>query len=212
MADEEKVPDWAGLEVYRSANTALLGRPIERDRIVFFGDSITEMWALDKAFAGKSYVNRGIGGQTTPQMLVRFRQDVVDLKPKLVVILAGTNDVAENLGPTTLAAIEGNLASMFEIAEANHIRVILCSILPVSTYPWRKHIQPVEKITALNAWIKGYAQSHGVVYLDYYSRMQNENHGMKADLSDDGVHPNAAGFAMMQKLVAPVIAEILGQK
>jgi lysophospholipase L1-like esterase len=179
------------------------------DRVVFFGDSITDAWNLEDSFPGKGYINRGIGGQTTPQMLLRFRQDVVALKPKVVVILAGTNDVAENTGPETLEDIEGNLASMVEIAQANHIHVVLSSILPVAVYPWRKEIQPIEKIAALNNWMKGFAAGRGVVYLDYYSALVGEHHGMKAGLSEDGVHPNKAGYAVMQSLAARAIKEAL---
>jgi lysophospholipase L1-like esterase len=209
--EEEKreVPDWAGLRVYEAANTELMKRPAAAGRVIFFGDSITEMWNLDLFFRGKGYINRGIGGQTTAQMLVRFRQDVIQLKPKVVVILAGTNDVAENQGPTTLDAIEGNLASMVELADTHHIRVVVCSVLPVGVYPWRKHIRPVEKISALNAWLKGYADGRGAFFVDYHSAMQNETHAMKKELSEDGVHPNSTGFSLMAPLAARAIAEAL---
>jgi lysophospholipase L1-like esterase len=206
---QEPSPDWAGLQRYQSANEELLTRALDKERIIFFGDSITEAWNLDLSFPGKGYINRGIGGQTTGQMLLRFRQDVVTLKPKVVVILAGTNDVAENQGPTTLGGIEDNLASMVDIAEANHIRVVLSSILPVAAYPWRKEIQPVEKIAALNSWMKGYAAGRGVVFLDYFSTMQDERHGLKAELSEDGVHPNKVGYAMMAPLAERAISEAL---
>src|SRR5262249_16596035 len=142
-------------------------------------------------------------------MLVRFRQDVIALRPDVVVILAGTNDIAENQGPTTLEAIEGNLASMVELAEAHHIRVVLCSVLPVDVYGWRKNIRPIEKIAMLNAWLKGYAEGRRTFFVDYYSAMETENHAMKKELSDDGVHPNAAGYAVMTPLVARAISDLL---
>jgi lysophospholipase L1-like esterase len=208
----QQSPDWAGLKEYQLANAGLMTGPLQSERVIFFGDSITAAWNLESAFTGKHYINSGIGGQTTPQMLLRFRQDVVDLHPRVVVILAGTNDVAENQGPTTLEAIEGNLASMVEIAKANHIRVILSSILPVAAYPWRKEIQPIEKIAALNNWMKGYASGRGVVYLDYYSGLADEHHGMKTALSEDGVHPNKAGYAIMQPLAEKAIGEALQDK
>jgi lysophospholipase L1-like esterase len=200
---------WAGLGRYESANAALLASSSSESRVVFFGDSITDAWNLDDSFPGKGYINRGIGGQTTPQMLLRFRQDVVALKPKVVVILAGTNDVAENTGPESLDDIEGNLASMAEIAQANHIRVVLSSILPVAEYPWRKEIQSVEKIAALNNWMKGFAAGRGLVYLDYYSALVDDHQGMKAGLSEDGVHPNKAGYAVMQPLAERAIQDAL---
>jgi lysophospholipase L1-like esterase len=210
VSQENEGPDWAGFRVYQSANADLMKRPAVRDRVIFFGDSITEMWNLDLSFPGKGYLNRGIGGQTTAQMLVRFRPDVLALKPEVVVILPGTNDIAENQGPTTLDSIEGNLASMVELAAAHHSKVVICSVLPVGVYPWRKNIRPVEKIAALNAWLKGYADGGGVFFVDYYSAMQNETHAMKKELSEDGVHPNAAGFATMAPLAARVISEVLG--
>jgi lysophospholipase L1-like esterase len=206
---ENEAPDWAGLRVYQSANAELMKRPATAGRVIFFGDSITEMWNLDLFFPGKGYLNRGIGGQTTSQMLVRFRQDVIELKPEVVVILAGTNDIAENQGPTPLEGIEGNLASMVELADTHHIRVVLCSVLPVGVYPWRKNIRPVEKIAALNAWLKGYTDGRGAFFVDYHSAMQNETHSMKKELSEDGVHPNSTGFSLMAPLAARAIAEAL---
>lgn len=184
-------------------------QPAASGRVIFFGDSITQMWKLALSFPGKTYINRGISGQTTSQMLVRFRQDVIALTPEVVVILAGTNDIAENQGPTTLEAIEGNLASMVELAEAHHSRVVVCSVLPVEVYSWRKEIRPVEKIAMLNAWMKGYAEARRTFFVDYYSAMENESHGMKKELSDDGVHPNAAGFAVMSPLAARAISDAL---
>src|SRR5262249_2058195 len=162
---------------------------------VFMGNSITEGWfkADPEFFKGKSYVGRGISGQTTPQMLVRFRQDVINLKPFAVVILAGTNDIAGNTGPATLEEIFGNIASMAELASSNKIKVILSSILPVFDYPWKPGLQPAEKIVSLNQMIKNYATKNGHIYLDYFSAMADERHGLKKELGDDGVHPNMAG-------------------
>lgn len=204
--------DWAALGRYQSAN-AQLGppKPGER-RVVFMGNSITQGWAplFDSLFPGKPYVGRGISGQTTPQMLVRFRQDVIALKPKAVVILGGTNDIAGNTGPSTLEMIEDNLASMTELAKANGIRVVLVSVLPAADYPWKKGMDPAPKIIALNTWLKGYAASAGAIYLDLHSAMDDGHGGMRAELSGDGVHPNAAGYALMGKLTAPAIAKALG--
>jgi lysophospholipase L1-like esterase len=203
---------WAGLTRYASANADLIAKGSDDSRIVFFGDSITDAWNLEEFFFGKGYINRGIGGQTTPQMLLRFRRHVVALNPRVVVILAGTNDVAENTGPETPDDIEENFASMVEIAQANHIRVVLSSILPVATYPWRKEIQPVEKIAVLNNWMKGFAAGRGLVYLDYYSALVDDHHGMRSELSNDGVHPNKAGYAIMQPLAERAIREALQDK
>ena len=204
----ESARDWSGMSVYRSANSSAWSQK-KGDRVVFFGDSITQGWDLDKSFPSAGYVNRGIGGQTTAQMLVRFRQDVIAINPQVVVILAGTNDIAENLGPTTLEEIENNLMSMVDIAERNGVRVVLSSILPAGQYPWRKEIQPIEKIVALNNWMAGYASGRGLVYVDYFSAMQNDKHWMKGDLSPDGIHPNAAGYAVMRTLAEPAIFEAL---
>lgn len=173
------------------------------------GDSITDSWNLAEFFPGKPYVNRGISGQTTPQMLIRFRPDVIDLKPKVVVILAGTNDIAGNTGPTTLEAIEENFASMAQLAQANNIRVVLASVLPVYDYPWKPGLEPAQKIVALNAWLKSYAAANGYVYLDYFTPTVNAKLGMKAELSGDGVHPNKAGYAIMQPLAEQAIAQAL---
>ena len=175
------------------------------------GNSITDGWArwFPAMFPGRPYIGRGISGQTTPQMLVRFRQDVVALHPAAVVILAGTNDIAGNTGPSTLEMIEDNLASMAEIARANGIRVVLASVLPAYEYPWRPGLQPAPTIVALNAWIRDYASRHGDVYLDYHSAMADARQGLRADLSGDGVHPNEAGYRVMAPLAARAIAEAL---
>ncbi len=211
LEDERLRTDWANLARYRDANAALPAPARGEQRVVFMGNSITDAWArsFPTAFPGKPYVGRGIGGQTTPQMLVRFRQDVVALRPAAVVILAGTNDIAGNTGPSTLAMIEDNLASMAEIARANGIRVVLASVLPVYDYPWKPGLQPAQKIVALNAWIRDYARTHGAVYLDYHTAMADARQGMRAELSGDGVHPNDAGYAIMAPLAERAIAEAL---
>src|SRR3954451_13006275 len=182
-----KADDWPNLTRYREAN-AQLGPPKPGEqRVVFYGNSITEGWAplFPKMFPGKPYVGRGISGQTTPQMLVRFRQDVVSLKPAVVVILAGTNDIAGNTGPSTGEMIEGNLASMTEIAKANGIHVVLSSVLPVYDYAWRPGLEPAPKIIALNKWMKRYAAKTGSVYLDYHTPMKDARDGLRADLTYD---------------------------
>src|SRR5580692_11958256 len=161
--------DFGELKRYRDADAALKPPATAENRVVFLGDSITDYWKLEDYFPGKPYLNRGIGGQTTPQMLVRFRQDVIDLHPRAVVILAGTNDIAGNTGPMTPEMTENNWQSMADLAKANGIRVIFASITPSTDFPWRRGLHPAEKIRALNAWLKGYCESHGLTYLDYYS-------------------------------------------
>ncbi|HEY7235675.1 MAG TPA: SGNH/GDSL hydrolase family protein [Gemmatimonadaceae bacterium] len=214
QTNEERLRnDWANLSRYRDSNAVLPAPKAGENRVVFLGNSITEGWAKFFAaqFPGKPYVNRGIGGQTTPQMLVRFRQDVIALKPKVVVILAGTNDIAGNTGPSTLEMIEDNLAGMTELANANRIRVVLCSVLPVYDYPWRPGLQPAPKIVALNAWMRHYADSTGNVYVDYHGAMADARQGMKEGLASDGVHPNEAGYRVMVPLVERGIATALSR-
>jgi len=207
QAMESQLRDWPNLAKYREAN-ATLGVPSKAEsRVVFLGDSITEFWELSVFFKGKPYINRGISGQTTPQILLRVRQDVIALNPEIVVILAGTNDLAENTGPTSLGAIEDNLKSMVDLARKNGVRPILASVLPAAAYPWRPEIRPIKKILALNQWMREYAATEGIGYLDYYSEMVNDQHGLKAELSGDGVHPNGAGYATMAPLVADAIAK-----
>ena len=203
--------DWAYLERYRQANTSLAAPAPGENRVVFYGNSITEGWAkyFDSEFPGKPYIGRGISGQTTPQMLVRFRQDVVALHPRAVVILAGTNDIAGNTGPSSVEMIEDNIASMAEIAKANDIRVVLSSVLPVYDYPWRKGLEPAPKIVALNAWMRSYAASHGATYLDYHTAMADERQGLQAALTYDGVHPNEAGYRVMAPLAERAIEDAL---
>lgn len=206
--------DWASLARYRDAN-ATLGAPKSGERrVVLFGDSITEQWAqyFDVMFAGKPYVGRGISGQTTPQLLVRFRQDVIALRPAAVVILAGTNDIAGNTGPSTLEMIEDNLVSMTELAKANGIRVVLSSVLPVFDYPWKRGLEPAPKIVALNAWMKAYAAKAGAVYLDYHAAMADAGGGLPPELARDGVHPTEAGYRVMAPLLDRAVAEALGRR
>lgn len=210
---EAEAQDWAALARYREANKKIGPPAPGEDRVVFYGDSITEAWAAHFAtmFPGKPYIGRGIGGQTTPQMLVRFRQDAIALQPAVIVILAGTNDLAGNTGPTTQAAIADNLRSMVELARANGSRVVLASVLPAHDYPWRPGLNPGPKIVALNAWIEEYAAAVGVVYLDYHSAMANDRLGLPAELSADGVHPNEAGYRVMAPLAERAIAQALAR-
>lgn len=210
---QEGLERWANVARYHDQNATLAAPAPGENRVVFMGDSITDGWSRGGTiFQNTHYINRGISGQTTPQMVVRFRPDVIALKPKVVVILAGTNDIAGNTGTTTLEQIEVNLTSMVELAASNGIRVVLCSVLPAYDYPWRKGLQPAPKIAALNAWEKDYAASHGLVYLDYYSAMVDDRPGLKAELSADGVHPNKAGYQIMERLVEKAIAEALSSR
>jgi lysophospholipase L1-like esterase len=213
---EAKLADWPGLGRYRAENAALPPAGADQQRVVFYGDSITDAWGrrpnTGEFFPGKPYVNRGISGQTTPQMVVRFRQDVINLRPAAVVILAGTNDVAGNTGPMTPEMTEDNFRSMVDLAKANGIRVIVASITPAADYPWKKGMAPVGKIKALNNWLQGYCVNHSVTYLDYYSAMADEGGGMRPGISFDGVHPNAKGYAIMGPLAQAAIDKTLGGK
>jgi len=210
-----KLADWPGLDRYRADNAALAPVAEGEQRVVFYGDSITDSWGrrpnAGEFFPGKPYVNRGISGQTTPQMVVRFRQDVIDLHPAAVVILAGTNDIAGNTGPMTPQMTEDNFRSMIDLAKASGIRVIVASITPVADYPWKPGLAPVPKIKALNDWLRGYCVNHSVTYLDYYSSMAGADSGMKAGISFDGVHPNAQGYAIMGPLAQAAIDQTLGK-
>jgi len=217
---EARLRDWPALARYRDANTKVKAPPKGEHRVVFMGDSITDSWDDPKYggfFPGKPYIDRGISGQTTPQMLVRFRGDVIALRPEVVVILAGTNDLAGNTGPSTLEAIEDNLISMMELARANSTRVVLASILPVSDYEKSKDGKPIirtaqrppEKIRALNEWMRAYATKNRSIYLDYYSSMIDEKGFLKDELSEDGLHPNAKGYAVMAPLAEQAIAAAL---
>jgi lysophospholipase L1-like esterase len=187
-----------------------LGAPAAGEqRVVFFGDSITDIWKLDESFPGKHYINRGIGGQTTPQMLVRFRPDVIDLQPAVVVVLAGTNDIAGNTGDETLEQIEGDYATMAELAKVHRIRLVFASVMPINNYNPRALSfflqRSPEKILQLNAWLKKYCADNGLVYLDYFSAMVDGRGMLKAGLTEDGLHPNGAGFAVMAPLAEAAI-------
>jgi lysophospholipase L1-like esterase len=219
MRNDVRLRDWANMARYREANRALAAPSSGASRVVFMGDSITDAWQQPRYggfFPGKPYVDRGISGQTTPQMLLRFRPDVIDLAPKLVVILAGTNDIAGNTGPMTNEEIQGNLASMSELAHANKIKVVFASVTPVSAY----HVaspaavpqttaRPMARIHALNDWLKTYTAAHGDGYLDYFSSMTDSTGLMRAELSEDDLHPNAKGYAIMGPLAEAAIAKAL---
>ena len=206
--------DWAQLGHYKSDNIKLGGPKPGEKRVVFMGNSITDYWNrfLPGFFVGRPYINRGISGQTTPQMLVRFRADVISLKPAIVVILAGTNDIAGNTGPSTIEMIMDNISSMVELARANGIKVVLCSVLPAYQYFWNPQVHPAESIVALNDMIKAYAQKNKIVYVDYYSSMVDERKGLKKEYTNDEVHPNEAGYQVMVPLVEAGIAKALAQK
>ena len=206
--------DWPNLRRYRSENEKV-GLPAPNThRVVFMGNSITDGWinARPEFFSKNPYLDRGISGQTTPQMLIRFRQDVIDLKPKVVVILAGINDIAENTGPSSVEMIENNLMSMAQLAKANGIKVVLCSITPANAFPWRPGINPVAKVSAVNKWMKNYAAKNHFVYVDYFDAMVDEQKGLPANLSKDGVHPTAEGYKIMESLVVPGIEKALKGK
>jgi lysophospholipase L1-like esterase len=203
---QAKLADWAQLDRYRAENATLPPPAPGEQRVVFYGDSITDAWGHGADFfPGRPYVNRGISGQTTPQMLVRFQQDVVHLKPAVVVILAGTNDVAQNTGPETPEMIEDNFVSMAAIAKQSGIRLVIASILPAYAYPWKPGIQPAEEIRALNEWLRDFCRRDGDVYLDYYSALADAQGGMKPGLSIDGVHPTPQGYAIMAPLAEKAI-------
>ena len=207
--------DFGQLGRYQSANTSLGAPKSGEKRVVFYGDSITDAWHLDESFPGKGYINRGIGGQTTSQMLVRFRQDVIDLQPVVVVVLAGTNDIAGNTGPITLADIEANYATLAEQAHLHGIRLIFSSVTPVhdytpeSQYPFAT--RDPAKILALNSWLKNYCAANGLIYLDYFSAMVDQRGLLKKDLAQDGLHPNLAGYQVMAPLAQAAIDQALGQ-
>ena len=210
--------DFGELARYREANADLKPPAIGENRVVFFGDSITDLWPIGEYFPGKSYINRGIGGQTTPQMLVRFRQDVIDLLPKVVIILAGTNDIAGNTGPMRLEDIEADYASFAELARAHDIKVIYSSVLPVHNYtPKAQDLfaqRSPEKILALNRWLKEYCATapNGCTYLDYFSAVVDDKGLLKKDLADDGLHPNAAGYKIMAPMAEAAIEKALANQ
>jgi len=203
--------DWAQLSVYAEANLKFETEKHVPGRVVLYGNSITEGWPKfdPDFFKDKPFIVRGISGQTTPQMLVRFRQDVLDLKPELVVILAGTNDIAGNTGPMTLEQILGNMISMCELARANGIKVIISSVLPAYQYPWKPELAPATDIQYLNKMLKRYADREGLIYLDYHRAMVNKKRGLSSDLSYDGVHPNLEGYRVMEKMLVKAVDRAL---
>ncbi len=217
---QSKMPIWMSdfgeLGRYKDANAALPAPAAGETRVVFMGDSITDGWHIAEYFPGKPYVNRGIGGQTTPQMLIRFRPDVIELKPKVVVILAGTNDISGNTGPMTVEQVERNYASMAELARVHDIRVVFSSVLPVNNYNDKALLfsltRPADQILALNQWLKNYCSENGFTYLDYFSAVVDDKGMLKRDLADDGLHPNAAGYKIMAPLAEAAIAKALTMK
>lgn len=211
LTNSIKAQDWPNLAQFQEANAALEAPAANEDRVVFMGNSITIGWINSRPefFEGKPWINRGISGQTTPQMLVRFRQDVVDLKPKVVVLLAGTNDIAGNSGPSTLEMIMDNMKGMAEMAHANGIKVVLSSTLPAYDYPWKPGLEPAPKIIALNKMIKAYCEVTRHVYLDYFSAMVDDRGGLPKKYAADEVHPTKQGYAVMEPLVEVAIAQAL---
>jgi lysophospholipase L1-like esterase len=208
--------DFGNLARYRESNSKLGPPALGEDRVVFLGDSITDIWNLAKSFPGKPYINRGIGGQTTPQMLIRYRPDVIALQPKVIVIMAGTNDIAGNTGPMSVAEIEANYASMAELARIHGVRVVLSSVTPVNDYTERSKLffplRSPEQILELNRWMKNYCVQNGCVYLDYFSAMVDEKGLLKSDLAEDGLHPNDKGYAIMAPLAQKAIDQALTSK
>jgi lysophospholipase L1-like esterase len=211
---QRRLQDWPQLNRYKEANAKVPAPDKGESRVVFMGDSITDGWKLDEYFPGKPYINRGISGQTTPQMMIRFRPDVIALKPRVVLILAGTNDIAGNTGPMTLEMIEDNYASMADLARANGIKVIFASVLPIHDYGKTKisERRPPEQILKLNEWLKGYCKAKGHIYLDYFGRMVDDKGLLKAELANDGLHPNAEGYKIMAPLAESAIRQALSKK
>jgi lysophospholipase L1-like esterase len=207
----DQLQDWNQLGRYHAANEALKTQPPEPKRVVFFGDSITDIWKLAESFPGKPYANRGISGQTTPQMLVRMFPDVVDLEPAAFILLAGTNDIARNTGPETLAMIEENIQAMTELARAHGVKAILCSVMPISDYTARKQSEqrPPADVLKLNAWLREYAAKVHAEYVDYYSALVDEKGMLKDGYSGDGLHPNAKGYELMAPLAEAAIGRAL---
>lgn len=214
MNDNSFSQDWANLNKFKNDNSKITATVGDENRIVFIGNSITEGWSefYPEFFEGKPYIERGISGQTTPQMLLRFRQDVINLNPRLVVILAGTNDIAGNTGPMSLEMILDNIKSMCELAEANGIKIILCSVLPAYDYPWSQGKEPNIKIPILNKMIKEYADKKAYYYLDYFKEMADERNGLNSELTNDGVHPNKNGYKVMERIFNKMINSILDEQ
>ena len=211
MTEQSNAQDWANLNQFKAENDSIRLPNDNENRVVFMGNSITQGWSdfAPEFFANKPYIERGISGQTTPQMLLRFRQDVISLKPKVVVILAGTNDIAGNTGPMTLEMILDNLISMSELAITNNIKVILSSVIPAFDYPWSPGLNPNEKIPALNKLIKTYAAENDIYYLDYFSAMSDSKNGLISEYTYDGVHPNKKGYEVMAPLAEAAITNTL---
>ncbi len=205
---QDQTQDWPNLTKYKSSNKVLLAKPIDQNRVVFMGNSITEGWTKS-FFKNTSFINRGISGQTTPQMLLRFRQDVIALSPKAVLILAGTNDIAGNTGPISLKEIRDNILSMVELAEANGICPIVCSVLPAYDYPWRPGLEPNIKIPQLNGMLKNMAEQKGVYYLDYFTAMADERNGLPEALTSDEVHLTKEGYDILSKMAENAIKQVL---
>ena len=206
--------DWAQLEHFKKENQALPAPEADEDRVVFMGNSITIGWkdADPEYFKKNPYINRGIGGQTTPQMLLRFRQDVIDLKPSIVVILAGTNDIAGNTGPMTTKQILDNIISMAQLAKAHDIEVVLCSVLPAFDYPWRPGLKPHIRIPELNEGLQKFAEANAHTYVDYFSAMTDGKNGLQPALGSDGVHPTRAGYDIMKPLLEEAIRNVLADQ
>ena len=212
VAKEDFKDDWANLHHYAAENKILAPAAANEKRVVFLGSSIFEFWKtrMPEYFTNnKAYIDRGISGQISPQLLIRFRQDVIDLKPKAVIILAGSNDLAGTTGHVSIESIMNNVKSMAELAKTNHIKVILCQYLPISEYSWRKDLKPADKIIALNKAIKTYGNENGFTVLDYFSPLVDSRNGQRAELTIDGVHPNAAGYKIMAKVTDEAIAKAL---
>lgn len=206
-----KAQDWANIKKYEEANSKVQPPANNENRVVYMGDSITDFWIGNDSifFAGKPYLDRGISGQTTGQMLVRFREDVINLKPSVVVILGGINDIAQNNGPSKLEDIFGNIISMAELARANHLKVVLSSVLPAIHFPWKPAIDPAPQVKALNEMLKNYTRQNHMIYLDYFTAMADEKGGMQTGLSKDGIHPNLYGYKIMEPLAEQAINDAL---
>ena len=203
--------DWGNLNRFKKENSTLMNSDNNEERVVFMGNSITEGWLNFRSdfFKDNPYINRGISGQTTPQMLIRFRQDVIKLKPSVVVILAGINDIAGNTGPSTIEMIADNIISMSEMAQANQIKVIICSVLPAFNFPWSPGLEPAEKVIKLNELLKSYTKENGLEYADYFTAMVNDVNGLKEELGNDPVHPNASGYIIMEPIIQKAIKRSL---
>jgi lysophospholipase L1-like esterase len=202
-SQENMKKDWPNFKKYATENESISTSPSFTNTIVFMGDSITEFWKVNDPdfFSSNNFIDRGISGQTTPQMLLRFRQDVINLKPSTVIILAGINDIAENTGPITIEQIMGNIISMVELAKANKIKVILCSVLPANKFSWNPKLQPADKVIQLNQMIATYATKNKITYVDYYTAMVDEHKGLQKKYGEDGVHPNLEGYKVMEELL-----------